>query len=866
MPLAPDPPEIVELPLGNAVATGAEAAEFPHAYCEDVARLIYAVFRHADPGSYLLPRSFPEIGSGPPSIYPPLAISADGNCELLIAEIVKYAETAARNREVFCPPYATFKSPVSAKLENLANGLALVVDFDQPFTAIESLATLEAILGPATLVSTSGGAAYDALGIERHKLRAIWRLTEPTREDDEHALLQDAGELAALYVGTDRSAASPVHPHRFPGTWHQKGTPRLSRVIKCRPDAEIDLDEACAKLKEANEAVFGPSSRAPAKRAYTALAAQVPIEKIRRAMAFVPNDIGKNWEEFNRMGMALYRASGGSQEGLELFLEWSRKSELHNEDVSRDRWDHYAKSPPSRTGFGKVDRLAKRHGWLGDDLIEVKLSTAPKIKKEKEPPRLWLAEPPALVGLPDTLLVAAATRTTARPELTESGLAEGFVLKFGQICRYVFDQGCWLLFHGDVWRRDCSGIATLLMLNLCQTEARSGSVDYALGVRITKHAFVRAALEFAKIDRNIAISSAALDTHPMLMATPGGTVDLTTGILRAADPVDFLTQIAGVTPIENADCPIWLQFLAFAFGGDQELIEFLQSWLGYCLTGDITEQQLVFFWGLGGNGKGVILHVMAAIMASYHRAAAIETFISTPSTKHPTDIHFLRGARLVTVPETQRGRKWDETRIKQLTGGDEIASRGMNENFTAWIPQLKLTVSGNSKPAFENVDDAHRRRFNLVEFGFKPTVPDPLLEEKLKTELPAIFRWAINGCLAWKQHGLRPPQKVLEATSAYFAEMDTFGQWAAERVILEPEAKVQPSALLHSYNSWAKDNNEPIIGGRALKASWTVLQPSLRFITVRGVSLVQGAKLRPLGFHDGPGPTLPPPSPEKGDA
>jgi P4 family phage/plasmid primase-like protien len=98
----------------------------------------------------------------------------------------------------------------------------------------------------------------------------------------------------------------------------------------------------------------------------------------------------------------------------------------------------------------------------------------------------------------------------------------------------------------------------------------------------------------------------------------------------------------------------------------------------------------------------------------------------------------LRGARLVTASETEDGRAWAESRIKQMTGGDKISARFMRQDFFEFMPQFKLLITGNHKPSFRGVDEAIRRRFLLL--PFLVTVPegdrDPDLAEKLKAEWP----------------------------------------------------------------------------------------------------------------------------------
>ena len=84
----------------------------------------------------------------------------------------------------------------------------------------------------------------------------------------------------------------------------------------------------------------------------------------------------------------------------------------------------------------------------------------------------------------------------------------------------------------------------------------------------------------------------------------------------------------------------------------------------------------------------------------------------------------LCGARLVTASETEEGRAWAESRIKQLTGGDRISARFMRQDFFEFTPQFKLMIVGNHKPILKNVDDAARRRFLIVPFERKPETGD----------------------------------------------------------------------------------------------------------------------------------------------
>ena len=225
---------------------------------------------------------------------------------------------------------------------------------------------------------------------------------------------------------------------------------------------------------------------------------------------------------------------------------------------------------------------------------------------------------------------------------------------------------------------------------------------------------VAAVDRLAKADRRLAATTDQWDADLWLLNTPGGTIDLRTGELRAHDPADYCTHMTTVAP--GGECPDWHKFLKRVTGDDIELQSFLQRVAGYALTGSTTEHALFFLFGTGANGKSVFLSTIAGILADYHRTAPIETFTASSIDHHPTDLAGLRGARLVTATETEEGRRWAEARIKALTGGDQIAARFMRQDYFEFVPQFKLVIAGNHKPGLRSVDEAIRRRLNLIPF------------------------------------------------------------------------------------------------------------------------------------------------------
>ena len=434
--------------------------------------------------------------------------------------------------------------------------------------------------------------------------------------------------------------------------------------------------------------------------------------------------------------------------------------------------------------------------------------------------------------------------TIDNAEWTEDGVARAFVTKHQDTLRHDHDGGRWYEWNGRAWREDRTARGFSWARIMCrEIRQNSGAPD-----GLAKASVAAAVERFARSDPAMAVTSAHWDRDPWLLGTPDGTVDLRTGQLRAANPDDCITKLTAVGPADVPECPRWLQFLGETTGGDHALIRFLRQWIGYSLTGDTREHALLFVFGPGGNGKSVLLSTTAGILGDYARTAPMEAFVASASDRHATELAMLRGARLVSASETEEGRAWAEVRIKQLTGGDVIAARFMRQDFFEYRPQFKLTIVGNHKPLLRNVDEAARRRFNVVPFLFKPTTVDRDLEAKLRAEWPSILRWAIEGCLDWRRNGLVRPAVVTEATDEYFQAQDHFARWLEECCVLDPSGglKTKPSLLLKSFNDWCAENGEDHSDNKRLRGQ-IERSPKLKYVTVQGTQFVRGVGLRVEG-------------------
>jgi putative DNA primase/helicase len=271
---------------------------------------------------------------------------------------------------------------------------------------------------------------------------------------------------------------------------------------------------------------------------------------------------------------------------------------------------------------------------------------------------------------------------------SEDDIASDFAAQHADDLRYVASLDTWYCWDGQRWCED----NTNRVPHLARMACRRAAANHKRGESIASARTAAAVERLARTDPQLAARIEQFDADPWLLNTPGGVVDLKTGLLRPAAPTDYMSKITAVAP--GGDCPQWLQFLAQIFPNDPKLIEYVQRALGYCLTGVTREHVLFFGHGPGQNGKGTLLNTIGNILSDYHTAAASETFTAMHSDRHPTELARLHGARLVSTGETQTGRHWNEARIKTLTGGDPVSARFMRKDEFTYTPKFKLFVTG----------------------------------------------------------------------------------------------------------------------------------------------------------------------------
>jgi len=406
--------------------------------------------------------------------------------------------------------------------------------------------------------------------------------------------------------------------------------------------------------------------------------------------------------------------------------------------------------------------------------------------------------------------------------LTDSGNAEAMALLYGDRLRFAHlppktrdISGFWLVWSGHRWSPNSTGDIdrfALATVRARQDAARlipskdgpSNEAKWALGSESARRR--RDLVALARAERPIATRFEEFDRDPWLLGTANGVLDLRTGDLRPGRPSDMLTKSVGYDFDPSARCPRWLRFLDEVFGGDRDLIGFVQLAVGYSLTGDTREQCLFLCHGKGANGKSTMLSTLRAVLGDYAANTPFSTFELGDRSGNTNDLAALAGTRLVSAAETSEARRLNEARVKAVTGGDPVTARFLYTEFFTYVPTYKIWLSMNALPTVAGVDEGIWRRLRLIPFNvsFKGR-EDRTLEATLRAEAPGILAWAVDGCLQWQAMGdLGAPSAVLDATEAYRTESDVIGRFLEDRTHedADPRHGVRASDLYSAYSRW----------------------------------------------------------------
>jgi P4 family phage/plasmid primase-like protien len=298
-------------------------------------------------------------------------------------------------------------------------------------------------------------------------------------------------------------------------------------------------------------------------------------------------------------------------------------------------------------------------------------------------------------------------------------------------------------------------------------------------------------------------SEADFDTDPALLPLPHGRVaDLRTGTIREMRREDCQTRRLRVMPVEMTT-PRWDRFLSEITCGDDELAAYIQRLMALSITG-LALHLLIFFYGSGRNGKGVLLRLLARILRGETFTAVIRPeeveYRRGGEDRNKRLMGRLKGKRLAYTGETVSG-NLDWTLLKMLTGGDSLTGAKLYENDSAFEPTHTLVLLTNERPVLP-ATAAFKGRLRFVPFSADFTGREDLaLENTLEAEMPGIL-WRLIKIAPDVFNGDKPPLAVIDATDDVMDENDVARPFIEACLVDDPDAVTPMAEIEAAIQKW----------------------------------------------------------------
>jgi putative DNA primase/helicase len=299
-----------------------------------------------------------------------------------------------------------------------------------------------------------------------------------------------------------------------------------------------------------------------------------------------------------------------------------------------------------------------------------------------------------------------------------------------------------------------------------------------------------------------------------LLPVVNGLLDVSTRTLYPHSPSYLNTYALSYEYEAVAPKPTsWLAFLDSLWGNDQESIDTLQEWFGYVLSGETSFQKILLLIGPKRAGKGTIARVLTELMGAEN--VCNPTLADLGSN---FGLQVFIDKSLAIFGDARMGARQDVAvaveRMLSISGEDaQTVDRKYKEHLTTRLPSRLMIVS-NELPRINDASGAFASRLVTLQARNSFLGKEDLdLPQKLKSELPGILHWGLEGMDRLKRCGRFTEPASAQSMVETFADLSSpISAFVRERCILEAAARVRASDLYTVWLGWCNENGIDKIG------------------------------------------------------
>ncbi|WP_338692835.1 phage/plasmid primase, P4 family [Bradyrhizobium sp. 26S5] len=513
-------------------------------------------------------------------------------------------------------------------------------------------------------------------------------------------------------------------------------------------------------------------------------------ERITAAMAVIPND-NLGWDDWKRLGLAIFRATSGSDQGFHIFDQWSRKSSKYDEANTRREWDSIYRSPPTRIGAGTI--------FFEADRADLKWRRAGKLMLQAESP------------------VESAKEFVRR--LFVRNDAQGLVYYRGAFYEWTCTH--WVECDADHLRSQVyEFLDDALKSNGTPFNATATKVNQVIdALQAVVEVDARWNVPFWLDEPNTRCGH--------LIACRNGLLDPNARILTPHSPRFFNVNCLPFDYVADALTPRpWRAFLRQLWPDDDDgktARLALQEIFGLLLTSDTSFQKLFMLVGPPRSGKGTIGRVLGLLLGADNIASP-----SMASLSGDFGLSQLIDKNLAIISDARHGTRATShavaERLLSVSGEDAQTINRKHKNYWSGRLTTRFLMLTNELPNIADASGAFASRFVILtltnSFLGKE---DTNLTHTLSKELSGILNWSLRGLERLRSRGFfRMPQSSTDAMQRLSDLASPISAFLRDWCARSPEAQVNVKVLYNAWKYWCEANGIPpgsaIVFGRDLHA------------------------------------------------
>ena len=308
-----------------------------------------------------------------------------------------------------------------------------------------------------------------------------------------------------------------------------------------------------------------------------------------------------------------------------------------------------------------------------------------------------------------------------------------------------------------------------------------------------------------------------LDEKHHLLGFNNGVYDLDEMLFREGKPDDYISLSTGYDYTDEIDEAYRDHILTFydSIQDTKEMTDYTLLTLATSLHGTKRNQMVIFWIGIGANGKGTAVCLCQGALGGYMYCPAIELYTTKrkSSSQANPELAKAKGVRLMVSTEPEEDEVIYVGLIKAVTGGDKQQARALYVNPFEFIVQALPIIQMNKKPALSGTDGGIKRRLRNITFPYRfCDEPTKSKDKQMDKELGNAFKndvkyhqqfmlILLERYRAYKESGwvINTPERVAKETQDYLNENNHVANFIVENYDEDEKSMVNATTAFTAF-------------------------------------------------------------------